>query len=102
MEQFVYVGEGTSTTNVVFAVAEKPSYNLIPASNACELLKNTEVKCLSDAGNTSADTGDKSDESFPVWIIYIIAALVVVAIIIVLVLIRRRRANKVCMFTVCN
>jgi hypothetical protein len=92
----VHVGQGTST-NVVFAVAEKPSYDLIPASAACELLKNTEVKCLADDTNTSGSEGDGAGESgFPLWIIYIVAGVILVVFIITLVVIRRRRAKKVC------
>jgi hypothetical protein len=98
----VYVGQGTST-NVVFAVAEKPSYDLILASAACELLKNTEVKCLADDTNTSGSEGDGAGESgFPLWIIYIVAGVILVVFIITLVVIRRRRAKKVCVLMLCN
>ncbi|CAB4022042.1 Hypothetical predicted protein, partial [Paramuricea clavata] len=93
VELLVYVGQGTST-NVVFAVAEKPSYNLIPDSAACELLKNTEVKCLDDT-NTSGSEGDSAGESgFPLWIIYIVAGVIVVAFIVLLVVIRRRAKKQ--------
>lgn len=95
VEQFVYVANGAGTY-VVFAVAEKPSYDLIPASKACQLLKNSEVECLSDNLNAFAGTGDDSGTSgFPLWIIYVIAGLIVVAIIVVLFVLRRRRQNKV-------
>ena len=96
VEQFVYVGEGRATT-VVFAVAQKPSYELIPASKACDLLKGTDVKCSSDGGNTSADTGAESaDSKFPLWVIYIIAGLIVVAFLIMIIVLRKRNARKVC------
>ena len=68
VEQFVYLADGkTSSTNVIFAVAEKPSYDLIPASDVCELLKETDVKCTSDSGNTSADRRGNGggDSEFP-------------------------------------
>ena len=95
----MYVGDDSST-NVVFAVAVKPKYDLIPASEACKLLANTEVKCLSDGdSNTSGNTGDSDGGDgggFPLWILYVIAAVIVVAFIIALVVIRRRRASKVC------
>ena len=104
VEQFVYVGDETST-NVVFAVAEKPRYYLISASEACKLLMNTEVKCLADDdGNNSAKKGegDSEGDGFPVWIIYIIAAvLIILVLIIALVVFCRRRANKVCAFLMC-
>ena len=57
----MYVADGRTSTNVIFAAAEKPSYDLIPASDACKLLNETEVKCTSDSRNTSADTGGTSD-----------------------------------------
>ena len=105
----MYVGQGTST-NVVFAVAEKSSYNLIPASAACELLKNTEVKCLADDTNTSpgkgddtntsADKGDETGESgFPLWIIYIVVGVILVVFIITLVVIRRKAKKRVCVLS---
>jgi hypothetical protein len=108
----VYVGQGTST-NVVFAVAEKSSYNLIPASAACEILKDTDVKCLADAVTPTNDSPtpkkkkdnpDGESDEFPLWIIYTIAGLLLVAFIIMLVVIRRkgRRAKKeVCVLSLC-
>ena len=96
VEQFVYSGQGTTSTNVIFAVAEKPRYKLIPASHACKLLQNTDVKCFVDDGNSSADTGDGSDDSgFPFWIIILIVVVVVVVLIIAIVILRRRRRDKV-------
>ena len=93
----MYVADGRTSTNVIFAVAEKPSYNLIPASNACKLLKETEVKCTSDSGNTSATGGNGGgDSEFPLWIIYIIAGVTVLAFIIMVIVLRRRSARKVC------
>ena len=94
VEQFVYVADGRTSTNVIFAAAEKPSYDLIPASDACKLLKGTEVKCTSDSGNTS--TVDGEDSEFPQWIIYIIAGVIVLAFIIMVIVLRRQGARKVC------
>ncbi|XP_046847661.1 uncharacterized protein LOC124441254 [Xenia sp. Carnegie-2017] len=47
VQLLLYMSEGTST-KVVLAVADKLNYNLILASDACALLKNTQVECLSD------------------------------------------------------
>ena len=82
VEQFVYVADGAKSANVIFAVAHKPSYDLISASDACELLKETGVKCTSDSGNTSADRRGNGggDSEFPLWIIYIIAGVIVLAL----------------------
>ena len=84
-------------------MAEKSSYNLIPASAACELLKNTDVKCLAatvpPAVNVSSKPTPKKavetnntggERGFPLWIIYAIAGLLLVAFIIMLVVIRRK------------
>jgi hypothetical protein len=93
-------------------VAEKSSYNLIPVSKACKLLKNTEVECLADAVTPVNDSpkptpktikGNDNPE-FPLWIIYTIAGLLLVAFIIMLVVIRRkgRKAKKkVCVLSLC-
>ena len=97
-------------------MAEKPSYNLILASAACEILKDTDVKCLAATvtpTNDSPKPTPKTDmrindnherDEFPLWIIYIIAGLLLVAFIIMLVVIRRkgRRAKKnVCVLSLC-
>ena len=89
-------------------MAEKSSYNLIPASAACEILKDTDVKCLAvtvtvtPAVNVSPKqkavetTNNPVVKSvFPLWIIYTIAGLLLVAFIIMLVVIRRKAKEKV-------
>ena len=94
-------------------MAEKSSYNLILASAACKLLKNTEVKCLADDTNTSpgkgddtntsADKGDETGESgFPLWIIYIVVGVILVVFIITLVVIRRKAKKRVCVLSLCS
>ena len=97
VEQFVYLADGRTSTTVIFAVAEKPSYDLIPASDVCELLKETDVKCTSESGNTSADRRGNGggDNEFLLWIIYIIAGVLVLALISMLVVSRKRSARKV-------
>lgn len=97
VEQFDSIAQDATSTNVVFAVAKKPGYTLIPASETCTILKNTAVKCLFDDGNTSPDKGGKNDSesSFPLWIIYVMAVVLILVVILVFVYRRRRRASKV-------
>ncbi|XP_028415344.1 protocadherin-23-like isoform X2 [Dendronephthya gigantea] len=97
VELFLYSPEGDSkqSTNIIFAVAEKPGYELIPASKACDLLKGTDVKCFSEESNASADTGSGEDENGShLFIVYIIAPVFVVAFIAALLVFWRRRKSQ--------
>ena len=89
------MSEGKST-KVVLACAEKPNYNLILASDACALLKNTEVQCLSDPYSSAERQENKKTSKFPHWQIFVIAiGIVFVAIVILVITWKTRKANKV-------
>ncbi|XP_046847649.1 uncharacterized protein LOC124441247 isoform X2 [Xenia sp. Carnegie-2017] len=108
VQLLLYMSEGTST-KVVLAVVDKLNYNLILASDACALLKNTQVECLSDS-NSSPETQNKQNKDnkenkenkqnkktskFPHWQIYVIVVgIVFVAIVILVITWKTRKAKK--------
>ena len=95
VELLLYMSEGKST-KVVFACAEKPNYNLILASDACALLKNTEVQCLSDPYSSAERQQNKKTSKFPQWSIYVsVVGIILVLIVILMFIYQRRKANKV-------
>lgn len=85
------MSEGKST-KVVLACAEKPNYNLILASDACALLENTEVQCLSDP-YSSAERQNKKTTKLPQWSIYICTVGIVIVLIAIFVIIWRKQKN---------
>ena len=87
---------GNEKTSLVFAAAveKQGQYKLIPASEVCELLKYSEVKCTSQNGTPEAGVKDNEKKSFPMWIFGAIGGLIPV-IIIVIVIVRKRRMKQV-------
>ena len=87
-------------TGLVFAAAveKEEKYELIPASMACELLENSEVKCTSQ--NVTPE-GFENDETkgFSMWKwMWIIGAAIgglLLTIIIVIVIVQKRRTKQV-------
>ncbi|XP_046847645.1 protein dachsous-like isoform X2 [Xenia sp. Carnegie-2017] len=91
VELLLYMNEGRST-KVVLACAEKPNYNLILASDACALLENTDVQCLSDP-YSSAERQNKKTNKFPQWSIYVSTVGIIIVLIVIFVIIWRKQKN---------